>query len=635
MTLLSPALSVQRFVVLKSGKPLFDQLFHLGLNIIRGENSSGKSTIADFIFFALGGDLQKWTPEAGLADSAHAQVAINGKIYTLSRDVVPVHQPPLHLFEGTFDDAMRSRDRWLRYPYKRSASTESYSQILFNLLGLPEQKTEAQQNITMHQILRLLYVDQITPVDEIFRGEQFDSRDIRTAVGELLLGIDDLEMHDLRLRLREMERNLSEVSGELRSMFRILGKTGHSDITVVDFHQTITEARTEQEQARREVDELAKVQEVDESRNIDAQTESLYSELRKIKEAITKQRHQEQALAMDLEDSTQFVETIGERLKALSASKEMISILGEVYFKVCPACFQMTEIMSSDTICHLCKAPIAAAEPNVGHLKMREELVFQLRESTRLIEQRNSELKKVRFVISSLIDKRKFVEAQLSAFQRSLHTADAEIELLLQRIGYLDRLVEDLTDRAELARLIEERIALRDRLTERIKSLRDQLEMGEANRENRVEQIKTKISEFCVDILRSDLPLEETFQNADVVDFDFGANKMRANDRARFSASSMTILKNAFVTSLMRLSLDDPKIRWPRFLLLDNIEDKGMQPERSANFQEYLADKLSEIEIDHQVIFTTSMISSNLNDSPYCVGPYFSHEQKTLQFVSN
>ena len=633
MTLISPTLALQRLVVLKSGGALFDQTFHAGLNIIRGENSSGKSTIADLIFFALGGDLRNWTPEASGTDSVHAQVTINGTTYTLSREIQPNARPPLHLFKGDYDEAISMRDKWLKYPYRRTSNTESFSQVVFNLLGLPEQKTEAQQNITLNQILRLIYVDQITSVDEIFRHEQFDNRDIRTAVGELLLGIDDLAMHDIRLRLRDAEREFAEVAGELRSMFAVLGQTDHANISVVNFREQVSEAQAEQEHIRGTVDDLVVRRTEEVIAEADKRVRGIYDDLRQTKEAMAEQRSSEQAMAFDLEDSHQFVNTLEERLMSLSASEQMLSILGSVQFKVCPACFQMTEAVDTDSVCHLCKTRISDSEPWAGHLKMREELTFQLRESKNLIKARETELGSIRTSLSSLDRKKSSYEAQLASFQRSVHAVDAEIEIHAQRIGYLDRMIEDLNTRAQLADLIGRRIALRDELNQKMSQLRDELETHSAAREKRTRQIKTRISELCIDILRNDLPQEETFQNAETVEFEFGTNKMRANERSRFSASSMTLLKNAVIFSMMRLSLEDEQVRWPRFLLLDNIEDKGMQPVRSAKFQELVEERLASVEVEHQVIMTTSMISPTLDNSPYCVGPQYTHENKTLRFA--
>ena len=632
MTQFSPSLIIRRLVVLKSGGKLYDQVFQPGLNIIRGENSSGKSTIADLIFFSLGGDLQNWTPEAGTIDSVHTEVKINGTVYTLSRDVEPGFRPPLYLFEGHLDTAMNDREKWLRYPYARSNNTESFSQLLFGLLGFPEQKTEAHQNITIHQILRLLYFDQITPVDEIFRSERFDNRDIRTAVGELLLGVDDLEMHDIRLRLRESEKRYVEIAGELRSMFNVLGQTDHADISVVNYQDQIKQTREEQEKLRNAINELTIRRAEDVAAEADERTRKLYETLKETKARIGEERRKEQTITFDLEDSAHFVKTLRERLNALSASEHMMSILGDITFQMCPACFQVVDNNQDSSLCHLCKHPISDSEPQAGYLKMREELTFQVRESGKLIQRRDTELASIRASLSSLNENRRTLEEQLTVLERSVYAADAEIELRVQRIGYLDRLIEDLNTRAELAEIIGRRISLRDELGVEIASLKDELEAKIAVREKRTKEVRTRISELCVETLHRDLPQEETFQIAEVVEFDFAANKMWANDRARFSASSMTLLKNSVIFSLMRLSLEDVKVRWPRFLLLDNIEDKGMQPERSANFQELIEEMLSDVDVEHQVILTTSMISPKLDGSPYCIGPYYNNKSKSLAF---
>ena len=220
----------------------------------------------------------------------------------------------------------------------------------------------------------------------------------------------------------------------------------------------------------------------------------------------------------------------------------------------------------------------------------------------------------------------------MASFQRSAHAVDAEIEICMQKIGYLERSIEDLNARARLAELIGARMANRDELNNEMTQLRSELESHRVAREKRTEEVKARVSELCVDILKDDLPQEETFQNAEVVEYEFAANKMWANGRSRFSASSMTLLKNALIFSLFQLSLEDEKVRWPRFLLLDNIEDKGMQPTRSANFQELVERRLANVDLEHQVIMTTSMISPKLDNSPYCVGPSYAHDSKTLRF---
>src|ERR1039458_7056854 len=88
MTMFKPVIVLSRLVVTKGGVRVFDEYFHSGLNVIRGRSGSGNSTIADFIFFALGGDTPQWRAEAALCDYVYAEVLINGDPLTFRREIV-------------------------------------------------------------------------------------------------------------------------------------------------------------------------------------------------------------------------------------------------------------------------------------------------------------------------------------------------------------------------------------------------------------------------------------------------------------------------------------------------------------------------------------------------------------------
>src|ERR1700680_2966584 len=97
-------------------------------------------------------------------------------VATWSRKISSQNGQPMEIFGGSFDMSQTApRADWTRYPYRRSASQESFSQALFRLLGIPEVASDVSGNLTIHQILRLLYSDQLSPVEDLFRFEsRFD-----------------------------------------------------------------------------------------------------------------------------------------------------------------------------------------------------------------------------------------------------------------------------------------------------------------------------------------------------------------------------------------------------------------------------------------------------------------------------
>jgi len=180
MMLHKPTLVIRRLVIKRDDEIAYDENFHAGVNVIRGENSSGKSTIMNFLFYGLGGDLSDWSDFALKCTHCWLEAEFNDEPATLRREINENSMSPMEIFGGRYDDAINAPiEAWRKYPYRRSPNIENFSQALFRLLEMPDVATEDTGNITMHQVMRLLYADQLSPIDEIFKQEGQDFPDMR------------------------------------------------------------------------------------------------------------------------------------------------------------------------------------------------------------------------------------------------------------------------------------------------------------------------------------------------------------------------------------------------------------------------------------------------------------------------
>ena len=92
----------------------------------------------------------------------------------------------------------------------------------------------------------------------------------------------------------------------------------------------------------------------------------------------------------------------------------------------------------------------------------------------------------------------------------------------------------------------------------------------------------------------------------------------------------MVFLRHAFHLALLRSSLSNAYFRYPRLLILDGVEDGGMEVERSYNFQNIIADVSRQATVPHQIIMTTMNISPELDNDAYIVGRKFTHQNKSI-----
>ena len=394
MTFREPLLLLRRLVVLHRGLPAYDQRFHDGVNIIRGTNSSGKSTILDFIFYALGGDFTGWKPEAESCETVLAEVEINEDVVTLRRGIAEQSKQPMEIFWGSLDDASKSPfEGWERHAFARSDSKASFSQVLFKALKLPELRNEATSNITMHQLLRLICVDQLSGVSSLLRDELWDSATTRKAVGDLLYGLYNDQLYADELALRDAVRDLERAKGEHASLQRALLDAGQL-VDMTDIEAQMKQTVEQLELIRTGIAAAQGNYEVPDAPDESTGLRQLEAQIRVIKGRYAKRALESESLELELEDSKAFIENLRKRLTALDDSIAAEKAIGRLTLQVCPECLQPIDEAHTEGHCFLCK------QPNHGgfqkHIaRLRNELSAQIHESENLLEKKQELMRRL------------------------------------------------------------------------------------------------------------------------------------------------------------------------------------------------------------------------------------------------
>ena len=351
-----PSLLLSRLIVAGKGVRVYDETFRRGVNIIRGDNSSGKSTIADFIFYVLGGDNAKWKPPADNCDAVFAEVTMGGSVLTLRREVSSSARRPMAIYWGSYEEAsMAGPSAWQIFQFQRSQSKESFSQVLFRTLGIPEVRGEFDSNITMHQLLRLLYVDQLSNVQSLLRDEPFDAPLTRRTIGDLLLGVYDDSVYQDELALRDSLRMLDHTKAQVQSLVQVLAEVEQE-----------TDVKAIQKKIDEKEEQFARVRQTlstyDSTRSIEAGQISEQIEQRRqayveAQRELGTLRERLTVVAFDIDDSERFILTLESRLSALDQSATTRDALEGLSITYCPACLAPIEIHQSADVCGLCKTP--------------------------------------------------------------------------------------------------------------------------------------------------------------------------------------------------------------------------------------------------------------------------------------
>lgn len=631
------SLFIERLIVRKSLGHVYDERFHPGINVIRGDHSVGKTTILELLFYVLGGEIKsnQWLYPADKCDDIICQLRVNGNVFTIKRIIETSGVPPIDIRSGPFESDGQEFEAWGTYGPRRNeaGSRMSFSQKFFELLGWEGHKSEDYANLTMHQILRLLYVDQETTSTKVFREEDLfraDSDSIRTAIAEFLLGLDNLDTHQLRQELLIAEREFNRVSADLMAMYKVLGE--ESSITLNTLQGSIAANAHEIVRLRE-----TPLEPVDNS-NIDSERDIRYQkvshEIAVYNAQLKKFQDELFEVNGEIVDCQLFDKSLRSRRKSLLESKAAYDAVGLVEYDRCPCCLKELEPIDSseleDGTCHLCRSKGEKSRDVSNYMEILNELDFQIASNNKVL---TDYLEHKEGVQSSIeVTKLKMAKSQSELASLAVMadlTSQAALERA-QKIGFLESEIIALQKKIKIIQELDANKLRKIDLSADISNLKEKISAASAANKNRREKVYLGIAENVVSILHRDKrangkPYEEDFESATPsdIEIDFAKDRMLVNGRMKFSGSSNYVKKNSLNISALMESLDDDNYRWPRFLMVDAIENGGMKEFRSHNFQKTIIDCFKG-RTDFQLIFCTSMVLEELNNEIFGVGPFYS-----------
>jgi hypothetical protein len=530
----------------------YDESYHKGINIISGDNSSGKSTISHFIFYILGGAFNDWVKEAKSCSVVFAEVEMNKAVFTLKREINisdTTHKgntmEPIYIYWGTFQDSEKvSAHDWFKYNYNTSTEKKSFSNVFFENLSLPIVKGD--NNITFHQILRLLYVDQESPTSSLFLYEQFDTTLTRETVSDLLLGVYNQDLYDSKQRLLEVNNELDD----LRKEIKVIKQFIPNELDLFPSHLK-TRIDNKEKEINRLEEELLQLKEQDKVvrylKTTKLEFEKLNEESILQREEVNNLETRRSTVKFEIDDTRYFINALEEKSKAVKNSILTREFLGEFPLEYCPECLSDLKVSGNEAICKLCKEPIDRSHGITQARKIEQELSFQIKESRSLIAVRERELVELNSRFDSEKIKLHLVQSKVNAALKDVKSVrDEKIDTLYTEKGLHEGEILQLRTLLENAELYQALIQKRIAFEGEQKILTLSIDKMQVEQVRLKENINKAIEKEGLYLLNNDLKRQDDFIAAREFNVDYRNNIAFISDKdAKYSASSNFYLKTA------------------------------------------------------------------------------------------
>lgn len=477
-------LIIKRLTLLGGGRSV---VMRSGLNVVRGNITTGKTTFVRLVRAALGTVPDGLPPEVASVRALQTQMQLGNSVWRNYRPLVTTADVAVELASEATDSEFESALR-----IKASGATKSYSAFLLEHLALPvvviPEGTVGESTrlnpVSMTDWLGYCIITGDELDSEVFgHRDQFRNRK-RRVIFELVYGLFDKERSNLLAERRGIELRLNQLDQEVDIVSRFLSGTPYGDAAHVDV--LILEA-----EAALRAKERGQTSFAEQSASIDngavglirdrfVDIERSYHDARKSVTFIDEQISELQELVAQLKSQSAKI------TRAIVADEWLV----DFDFLVCPRCGNGVNAAGvPDKTCYLCGQTHQPENSRETLLSEQTRISMQVQETEQLIMSRSASLheEQINLVLAleALTNVRKELDHATAAFVSSqasrLTRAAAEVASLkgtLEKLKEYRGLFRKQEDRAA------ERAELRanyDELTVRIENRSVSNKTGDTN----------------------------------------------------------------------------------------------------------------------------------------------------------
>ncbi|MCA0429049.1 MAG: AAA family ATPase [Bacteroidetes bacterium] len=561
-----------------------------GINIIVGTNGSGKSTFMNFIYYCLSGTVNEFTP--GNRES-HSQVLNDTNNY-IELEVL-LNSSEKYIFRRYFRSnqitIIGGKEEVKVYPIFRSKNEPTiFSDWILEKLNI--HIVEIYQGATnfklnFRDLLRLVYHNQELNPQKIFKPSDSDnmiadSEMVRKIIFELLLGKTYSKYYETLSRFKESEKEKSVAKGLLDEYVVISKQLSQNkqDYNIVYLRERRLEVESmllklylaRNNFKENKTSDLASLNEIT----------SVKAELIELELLQSGNSSKEIELLNELNKLDRLKENVileATQIKKIIHTHEKLNLFSA---DSCPYCLKLVERKEGHCVC----GNEIGEDQYEKFFYSGEEYIEILKSKQKTVETIEIAIHSCRKEYESLIDGNKALKERSQLLKdkikstitdvsgsidiNKLNEIDNKIVSLKEELGSIDQAIKVEEKRDQLER--KHNLAI-----EKWEDLKTQIQILQAGAQA---DIRKKISEFNTiydDLMKSAL---HDCRSARIAEDDY----MPIIDNGAYREASATVPKRLmYYFTLLRLSLTDDEIKFPRFLLVDTPETAGVDSENLKN----------------------------------------------------